>query len=472
MARGVWRFGKALLALPIALMFQILISGLLLLGLLPIPQLRTILSSILFNLNQFLGDSLAIESPSKQSHIFKRVQRDYEWLRKTCQCQKVAVLAHSQGAFVVTHALKELPKKKVDLLITLGSGLQKLAILDNLNTNVPQFFLAFGLGVPIAFFALGRAIYLGITGEPLLVTLVFVGIGVAFLLGTILFLQKHGDVEPTIEKLKNDFPTWKDFYASHDPVPDGEIPGLVGSQSITNRLGVIEDHTGYWSNRDEFVRMVADGLWKVSSDEEFPKNFFDNSGDYKSLSASRYRRAWAFRIGKYAFLLGLIFIWAMNAYKHGDKFLAFKNAWNEHNILEQFPHWKDPLWEMLLSHDSYISGGPLAAGYVSLYLVIWAFIFVVLWNIWDESVFLNTVYFNKAGFWRPVFAILCTFIMPVFYLAILYCWDGRNLLEEIIFLVAEFQLWTTEIGIGLAITISIVLCFIVIKMVHNLRISR
>src|SRR5450631_954732 len=55
---------------------------------------------------------------------------------------------------------------------------------------------------------------------------------------------------------------WYDFYASDDPVPNGQLlddfpPKDVFASEFSNARSFVLDHTSYWQNRDEFVPRVA-----------------------------------------------------------------------------------------------------------------------------------------------------------------------------------------------------------------------
>lgn len=59
--------------------------------------------------------------------------RDLDWLQE--RCDKVAVIAHSQGAAIVHQALKEHERRSDRLtgLVTLGQVISKLALIQRLD---------------------------------------------------------------------------------------------------------------------------------------------------------------------------------------------------------------------------------------------------------------------------------------------------------------------------------------------------
>jgi|GEM_PF-4305755 len=134
---------------PIAILL-LLIS--LLLGLLPVPQIRSIIQSAQGILVGSVGDSLAfVESPMRASLIRTRLLERLHALNT--KCKRTVVVAHSQGAAVVLDAFggipeprfgtneepyfKALPKdlQMPDALITFGAGTNQLASLKVLSSG-------------------------------------------------------------------------------------------------------------------------------------------------------------------------------------------------------------------------------------------------------------------------------------------------------------------------------------------------
>jgi uncharacterized membrane protein YidH (DUF202 family) len=162
--------GQLLVALALAPVFIFLLALALLLGLLPIPQLRTVILSAQSTLTGTVGDSLAfVESPVRAAFIKTRILEGLERLKETCD--HTLIVAHSQGAAVVLSALggimestAEDDAKKVkpdsgageepppdpesgqepplvpDTLLTFGSGVNQLASLKRLSAGLPKTF--------------------------------------------------------------------------------------------------------------------------------------------------------------------------------------------------------------------------------------------------------------------------------------------------------------------------------------------
>lgn len=141
-----WRFGAAVLvtarllaALALSPLIVAALAVMLLLGLLPVPQLRSLMLAAQSTLTATVGDSLAfVKSPVRAALIRSRVADALERLRK--RCERMIVVAHSQGAAVVHEALGGIvpvggevivppPATAPDTLLTFGAGINKLVAL-------------------------------------------------------------------------------------------------------------------------------------------------------------------------------------------------------------------------------------------------------------------------------------------------------------------------------------------------------
>lgn len=114
----------------------LLLALLLLVGLLPVPRLRSFVAAAQRVLAGSVGDSLVLlESPIQAAAMRSRV-RD-ELGRMARQCEQVAVVAHSQGAAIACQALSSVgayqPPEEVKTLVTFGSGVNKLELLARLG---------------------------------------------------------------------------------------------------------------------------------------------------------------------------------------------------------------------------------------------------------------------------------------------------------------------------------------------------
>jgi hypothetical protein len=126
----------------------------LLLGLVPIPQIRTLVLAVQSTLTATVGDSFAfVESPTRAALIRECIIDSLKRLKPLCE--HTIVVAHSQGAAVVLDALGALEpsngKREVevawrlvpDALVTFGAGVNQLASQKVLADRMPK--TAFGL---------------------------------------------------------------------------------------------------------------------------------------------------------------------------------------------------------------------------------------------------------------------------------------------------------------------------------------
>ena len=131
---GYRRLVGAYMLLLVTLMLspQILFVVVLLsvLGALPLPYVGTLVAAAQRGLANTVGDSyVLVGNPISGEVIYSRLLRDLKWLHDN-GCQRVAVVAHSQGAAVAHRVIKSHSSKpeveQVELLVTLGQGLSKL----------------------------------------------------------------------------------------------------------------------------------------------------------------------------------------------------------------------------------------------------------------------------------------------------------------------------------------------------------
>jgi hypothetical protein len=255
---------KVVLAIPLSWLMQIVVVLLAVLAWLPIPGLRRAISGFLLRLTGTLGDSyVLLESPVQKTAAIESVRRDVRWLAD--RCDKVAVVAHSQGAAIARLALAESRHSSVCLFATFGSGVSKLTELESLETGavarLVRTFVAVSL-VGLALLPRG----LSLTPERSIIWTLFLVMPLAFLGVSIKFVWDQSKAWPERARTLSLSPLdWVDFWATSDPVPNGPLarPGVVGqlrSVQVTNRISWFSDHSSYWENRDEFVLPLLDEL--------------------------------------------------------------------------------------------------------------------------------------------------------------------------------------------------------------------
>ncbi|MBD3926484.1 hypothetical protein IEZ26_17805 [Nocardioides cavernae] len=274
---GKWKH-RLLLRIPIGLFGYflsillligclILLVALLALGSLPLPRVRQFAKRLSTRLASSVGDSyVLIASPSEYQAMVSRVQRDIAWLAK--RCDRVAVVAHSQGAVVAHRALTQSAGCDVQLFVTVGSGLGKLTELEDLRSRGPAarlawMVLAYALGGMVLSYVLSfwfRSGGYGFGKWLFLVNLFFY-----ILLSLTIFWNLVQDRSHEQERRRRSLKKlvlrrnirWIDFYSSSDPVPNGplldEEPQWLQSYQTWFEASWIRDHSGYRSNPDGFI---------------------------------------------------------------------------------------------------------------------------------------------------------------------------------------------------------------------------
>jgi hypothetical protein len=144
---------KLIAAMALAPVFIALLALALLLGLLPIPHLRSLIISTQTTLIGTVGESLAfVESPLRAAFIRSRIVDALERLK--ARCERTVIVAHSQGAAAVLDALGGITQAREreeptdpelstgspipDALVTFGSGVNQLVSLKVLAAGLPN----------------------------------------------------------------------------------------------------------------------------------------------------------------------------------------------------------------------------------------------------------------------------------------------------------------------------------------------
>ncbi|WP_254991367.1 hypothetical protein [Cyanobium sp. N5-Cardenillas] len=256
-------------SLPVAVLLELGIAAIVLLGLLPIPGLSRVLVAIEGLLASFLGDSLVlVGSPMQQAAMIAQVHRDVTWLSE--RCKRVAVIAHSQGGAVAHRALRGARPPEVALLLTFGSGLRKLEELEQISKESDGFFgrlyLTFAAVLLIGFSLTGAKI-LGMLG---VMATGIIGVSICiFLLIMYLFEYPAHEINWHGSRQRMQGLWWLDLYATDDPVSNGSLmdheSDVIGPDSveIVNERSLVRDHTSYWRNTEEFVTSVSHALLHV-----------------------------------------------------------------------------------------------------------------------------------------------------------------------------------------------------------------
>jgi Ca2+/Na+ antiporter len=261
------RFAQFLfVALPLVVLSQLAILILSVLALIPLPNIRSMLSGVLLRLTGVVGDTYVfVENKAQQAAIITEVCRDLRWLSE--RCEKVAVLAHSQGAAVATRALHAAGVRNAELLLTYGSGIAKIEEIECISERSPDDFRAAYLTIPLSLIGVIAAARVALQYTFDLHAWLGMFWALMAVLYLFLMLQRAREYQGTVaERIRslgfratNPELTWHDIYSTADLVPGGhlgDIPGLC-SHRIVNRRSWLVDHTTYWQNTSQFLPRVA-----------------------------------------------------------------------------------------------------------------------------------------------------------------------------------------------------------------------
>lgn len=248
----------ALLAFPIVLVGLVVMT---LLGLLPIPTVRTLVRRTQRLIAGTVGDAMVLlESPVQAAAVLGGVRRDLDWL--TGRCRSIVVVGHSQGAAIAVEALRSYPadgsgpqedqqdrqedqeNRQEDQenrregrcsLFTFGSGVQKLeslrALRDSRSRWVPWAATAVVLTLAAAGGLLVRRLLDGsISGREIAGGLgtILVGLGVVVGTTVLMSLRSMGELRRSLEEHRTEID--RKYFALEDDV------GPALGPSVSDRL--------------------------------------------------------------------------------------------------------------------------------------------------------------------------------------------------------------------------------------------
>ena len=282
-----------IIAAMVAALITPLALALLLFSLIPIPVVSGFVQGLARNLAGSFGDLLVfVRSPVRFAAMAERVRQDIEWL--DLNCERVMVVAHSQGSAVAWHAIRRTAQReegdraKVAMFFTFGQAFRKLKSLHRLHTRVGGFrqFLFAALATASTLFLLiagvmtfiAFGLLIGADGDlgrfwddgwlavvAVVASFLTVGIIQAVLAGYAeandrkaeeLIIDDVAEVRAALPGIR-----WVDLWASADPAPNGPLfrEPVVGVDSfrVRNLASTALDHSVYWSNVTEFVSAVA-----------------------------------------------------------------------------------------------------------------------------------------------------------------------------------------------------------------------
>jgi hypothetical protein len=291
--------GYALL-IGLAAMSSVLVSILLLAlavaAMLPIPRIDLAVQWVVVKLAAVLGDSYVLaHCPVQFAAMRTQVARDLSWLQD--RCDKVAVVAHSQGAAIAHQVLADLNANTGNLraFITVGQGITQRHRLSRMDWDPDarqdalwtRLLVATGLmcaGLPALGAVASRwsdaALFAAVASFPADLILVASGL-VSIALGVLRAIRAFDGklVQDVYLPGAGTKFSWVDYYASADPVSNGPLPadanpgaapvqaplgGRIGRSSrceeIYNSASILTDHNGYLHNQDQFLSWLVNDL--------------------------------------------------------------------------------------------------------------------------------------------------------------------------------------------------------------------
>jgi len=287
---------KLTLATIVALVVQLMLTFVAFLAIVP-GFTRHFAGWVQRKVSASLGDSfLFVSSPITGAAVTTRVNKDLEWLM--ARCERVIVLAHSQGAAVSYKVIRRQfqcgrAPQKLHALVTYGSGLRKLF---DLEVNVAP---AIGYWMRPAIRSIALTVCMSTLIALFLSDIVPWWIALTGVLAGI-WLQRRSWPQKLFRNPQVLPVRWHDFYSSHDPVPNGaidvwnddtpasgfDVEFYSRQCEVVNWRSVLVDHTGYWSSPDDFVARLADILAKAT---DMP---IHSTLDEDWLKISTNRRLW------------------------------------------------------------------------------------------------------------------------------------------------------------------------------------
>jgi hypothetical protein len=266
--------------------------ALLIFSLVPIPALTDFVRAIATNLTGSFGDLLIlVRSPVRFAAMAEQVRGDIADM--SALCDRVIVLAHSQGSAVSWHAIRRnaeqhpAERAQIDLFLSFGQAFRKLKSLYLVQTGPGRRKVTF---FGLATLTTVLLLVAGFNGAGILGVILTSGFDLGAIFGDsarniwwvggallgVLIVQEllvrlanendqngEREVQAEIKAVKKAMPgfRWLDLWASADPAPNGpllaDLPDGVESYKIRNIGSTLLDHAIYWSNRTVFVSAVA-----------------------------------------------------------------------------------------------------------------------------------------------------------------------------------------------------------------------
>ena len=261
---------------------------------LPIPRIDQAVRWVAVKVSAVLGDSYMLaHCPVQFAAMRTKVARDLRWLQD--HCDKVAVVAHSQGAAIAHQVLKDDCDQlsNVQAFITIGQGISKLRILQRMDWDPTvsqaarwsRLLVATGMvlaGLPalglLAHHWTSAPVVKFVLNMPSWLVLLCAGVAIIVIGVRVAMHAVCSDIEEGLALPGAGF-WWRDYYASADPVSNGPIisghdrtsvddqaaparPWLLPGpcNQVYNSASILFDHNRYLRNQDQLVSRLMNDL--------------------------------------------------------------------------------------------------------------------------------------------------------------------------------------------------------------------
>jgi hypothetical protein len=252
---------------------QLIVGLAMLLWLIPIGPWRRKIVAAVRALTLTLGDSYVLEQDIQRAALAESVRSALEWLSK--RVQRVAIIAHSQGAAIAHEALRQKPPSNAGMFISVGSGLEKLHFLREV-AFVRDGRVAATLLVPLLLGGASITIGAQFSTVPRWAT----ALGGVLLFSALVcgaaLIHSFGEYKQRLRQAIPDLALrgllqrrWIDLYASEDVVPMNkgsllnEAPFLK-RRRVCNERSYVIDHISYFHNANDCLARLWQNLARLS----------------------------------------------------------------------------------------------------------------------------------------------------------------------------------------------------------------
>ena len=246
-----------LATIPLRLAFAVLMFPILLLigstSLAPLRPVKLATSWLVDTLMGTVGQSHVLtKSPIRRNAIVRSVAGNLEWMEENCE--KIVVIAHSQGAEIARLVSQSRRWPLVERWISFGPAIKPLNMLDSENLKK-----------------------------------------------TCSIKQRFSSPSYQLRGSTDAFTKWRNYYTAHDPVSAGGLEARKGELSeagittyeeyeIQNRCSVISDHTSYHKNIEQFIAPIASEIFDAAMGAEINPPLGQQSANRERPSSIPHKR--------------------------------------------------------------------------------------------------------------------------------------------------------------------------------------